>query len=307
MESVTFTLNPLPPFRLDLTVWVLRRRPDNHLDHWDGTTYRRALALRDRVGIVTVRQTGTTASPVLLVALSAQHLDADITKEAATVLEWMLGLQIDLSAFYDMSSGEEKLNELVERFRGVKPPRFPSLFEGFANAVACQQLTLTFGIQLLNRMVYAFGPSLSSGVEAPRSFPSPEDVVGLEPSAFRALGFSRRKGETLIGLASEMLNGRLDPEKLKMLTDESATRSLNALPGIGRWSAEYVLLRSLGRVNVFPGDDVGAQKNLQKWLQLPEPPDYQEVMKLIARWQPYRGLIYFHLLLDRLAAAGHLS
>ncbi|MGB9081663.1 MAG: hypothetical protein WCD00_10210, partial [Desulfuromonadaceae bacterium] len=58
--------------------------------------------------------------------------------------------------------------------------------------------------------------------------------------------------------------------------------------------------------SMFPGDDVGAQKNLQRWLQLPEPPDYEGVQKLLARWQPYGGLIYFHLLLDRLAAAGYL-
>lgn len=299
-------LKPLPPFRLDLTVWVLRRKPDNLLDNWDGTTYRRALSLRNRVGIAAVRQTGTTASPSLLATISAPNLDAEMTREAATVLQRMLGLRTDLSGFYEMCARDEKLNALVERFRGVKPPRFPTLFEGLANAVACQQLTLTLGIQLLNRMVYAFGPSVSPNAEVPRSFPRPEDVAVLDPAAFRALGFSRRKGETLIGLAHEMLNGRLDPERLKVLDDEAALRSLSTLHGIGRWSAEYVLLRTLGRINVFPGDDVGAQTNLQRWLQLPERPDYREVQKLLARWQPYRGLIYFHLLLDRLAAAGHL-
>lgn len=307
MDSETFTLKPLPPFLLDLTVWTLRRRPDNLLDRWDGVTYRRALALRGRVAIVAVRQTGTKVSPTLLVTLSAQHLDADMTKEAAVILERMLGLHIDLSGFYDLAACDRKLSVLAERFRGMKPPRYPTLFEGLANAVACQQLTLSFGIQLVNRIVHSFGPPISPDVDAVHAFPRPDDVAWLEPAEFRALGFSRRKGETLIELAHAMLEGRLAPEELETLDDEAALNALCSLHGIGRWSAEYILLRSLGRLNVFPGDDVGAQKNLQRWLQLPERPDYQGVKKLLARWQPYGGLVYFHLLLERLEAAGQLS
>ncbi len=307
MDSVTFTLKPLPPFRLDLTVWVLRRRAENLLDGWDGVTYRRAIVLQGGVALVAVRQAGSTTSPRLLVTLSASRPDAGAVREAAATLERVLGLRTDLGGFYGLAARDRRLHRLAEHFRGMKPPRFPTLFEGFANAIACQQLTLTFGIQLLNRLVRSFGPPLSPDADAPCAFPRPEDVAELEPEAFRTLGFSRRKGETLIGLAHEMLDGRLAPEALETLDDEAALHTLCALRGIGRWSAEYILLRTLGRTNVFPGDDVGAQKNLQRWLQLPEPPDYQEVRKLSARWQPYGGLIYFHLLLDRLAAAGLLS
>ena len=210
MDSVTFTLKPLPPFRLDLTVWVLRRRPDNLLDRWDGTTYRRALVLRGRVSNISVRQVGTIASPALLVTLSALHLDADMANEAATVLERMLGLRTDLSGFYDLAARDRELLVLAERFRGMKPPRFPTLFEGFINAVACQQLTLTFGIQLLNRLVHTFGPLHSSDADAPHAFPRPEDVAGLDPAAFRSLGFSRRKGETLIDTALNLEAMKVD-------------------------------------------------------------------------------------------------
>lgn len=307
MGSITFTLNPLPPFRLDLTVWVLRRRPDNLLDRWDGSTYQRAFALRNGVAVVAVQQAGSAASPVLRVTLSAPHLATALTQEAAETLELMLGLHRDLSDFYKLAGHDAKLGALAERFQGVKPTRFPSLFEGFVNAIACQQLTLTFGIQLINRLVGAFGLPLSSKEGAPHGFPRPEDVAGLEPEAFRALGFSRSKGETLIRLARTMLEGGLRVEELEALDDVSAIRSLCSLKGIGRWSAEYILLRTLGRTNLFPGDDVGGQRNLQRWLQLPDPLDYDGVRQHLTRWQPYGGLIYFHLLLDRLNEAGQLS
>lgn len=73
------------------------------------------------------------------------------------------------------------------------------------------------------------------------------------------------------------------------------------------WTAEYVLLRGLGRLQVFPGDDVGAQKRLARWLGRPRPLDYAAVQTVVEPWQPYAGLVYFHLLLDGLSHAGALN
>ena len=72
---------------------------------------------------------------------------------------------------------------------------------------------------------------------------------------------------------------------------------LRALRGVGRWTAEYALLRGFGRLHVFPGDDVGARNNLQRWLGLLEPLDYDGVARVLDRWQPFQGLVYLHLLL----------
>jgi DNA-3-methyladenine glycosylase II len=72
---------------------------------------------------------------------------------------------------------------------------------------------------------------------------------------------------------------------------------LRSLRGVGRWTAEYALLRGLGRLHVFPGDDVGARNNLQRWLGLLEPLDYEGVQRVLARWQPFQGFVYLHLLL----------
>ena len=73
-----------------------------------------------------------------------------------------------------------------ERFRGMKPPRFPSVFEGVVNAIACQQVTLTLGIHLLNRLAEGHGPVVA-GEEGPaHAFPRPEDLARLDPDAVAA-------------------------------------------------------------------------------------------------------------------------
>ncbi|EQD67859.1 HhH-GPD family base excision repair protein, partial [mine drainage metagenome] len=87
--------------------------------------------------------------------------------------------------------------------------------------------------------------------------------------------------------------------------DAGAMRMLGTLRGIKRWSAQYVALRGLGRLGVFPVDDVGAHKHLAAWLGLPRL-DAEATAALVRRWQPYAGLVYFHVLLRRLEEAGHL-
>ena len=91
------------------------------------------------------------------------------------------------------------------------------------------------------------------------------------------------------------------------LPDQTAIQALCALRGVGRWNAEYVPLRGLGQTHIFPGDDAGARKHLQRWLHLKNSPDYATVHRVLQRWKPYGGMIYFHLLLDRLAEAGFVK
>jgi DNA-3-methyladenine glycosylase II len=132
-------------------------------------------------------------------------------------------------------------------------------------------------------------------------------LAGLIPSKLRQIGFSIQKGRAIIELAQSIAEGHLDLESFAALSDEAAVMRLLELRGLGRWSAEYVLLRGLGRTHVFPGDDVGARKNLQRWLHLAKPLDYEGVQRVLSRWRRYAGLVYFHLLLDRLAEAGHIN
>jgi DNA-3-methyladenine glycosylase II len=306
MNTATFALEPLPPFRLDLTVWTLRRRPDNQVDRWDGQTYRRLLALGGEPVEVVVTQSAAPEAPRLDVTLTGARLSAEMEASAREALARTLGLRVDLAAFYRFAEADARLGPLVRRFRGVKPPRLPTVFEALVNAIACQQITLTQGIRLLNRLAATHG--LASGADAApaHAFPRPQDLAGCEPEALKSLGFSLHKGRALVELARAITRGRLDLEALAELDDEAAVARLLPLRGVGRWTAEYVLLRGLGRTRVFPGDDVGARNNLRRWLSLPEPLDYAGVARVLSRWKEYGGLIYFHLLLDRLAEAGAL-
>jgi DNA-3-methyladenine glycosylase II len=139
------------------------------------------------------------------------------------------------------------------------------------------------------------------------AFPRPQDVAYRDPESLRRLGFSRQKLRAIIEAARAIVEENLDLEMLVESSDEAALAQLQELRGVGRWTAEYVLLRGLGRWHIFPGDDVGARNNLSRWLGLTDIVDYESVSRTLSQWKPYGGLIYFHLLLDRLADKGHVK
>jgi DNA-3-methyladenine glycosylase II len=304
---MSFQLKPLPPFRLDLTAWVLRRRVDNIWDRWDGQVYRRILILRGQPVEVRVSQSGPPARPKLGITATGPRLALETKPFLTETLNGMLGLQIDLGKFYRFAGKDRLLKGLVQRFRGMKPPRYPTVFEALVNAIACQQFTLTSGIRMLSRMVSAWGVPLSGSAISAHAFPRPADLAGLEMDALRNLGFSRQKAGALIGLSRMITDASLNLEDLEEMDDEGALEKLQELRGVGRWTAEYALLRGLGRFHIFPGDDVGVRNRLQRWLNLREPLDYEGVRRILNRWEPYGGLIYFHLLLTGLDEGGYLN
>jgi DNA-3-methyladenine glycosylase II len=308
MSQNLFFLQPVSPFRLDLTVWALRRRPENAMDRWDGQTYCRVLPLPAAPVEVAVTQIKPPETPELRVLVQGQPLRSPVKAAVTSALERLLGLRIDMAEFYRFSMRHGgQLGQLATRFQGMKPPRFTTVFESVINAIASQQVTRTVGILFLNRLAANYGVALREKDAANHAFPRPEDFAGLCPTDLRQLGFSRQKGRAMIELAKSITEEGLDLEELAALTDEEAVERLCGLRGVGRWTAEYALLRGLGRTHVFPGDDVGARNNLQRWLHLADPLDYASVRRILNRWYPYGGLIYFHLLLDRLAEAGFLQ
>ncbi len=344
---VSVEIVPKQPFRLDLTVWALRRAPVNEVDRWDGVFYRRVVeidgepvelrvgparpeerlrvspAVRggarrgggDPAGEGTIdsernsseRGAANPGNRKLRVVVTEGRNGTSTARPAdRAVVEMVtatLGVDADLTSFYRLATRDERLGLLVSRFEGLKPPRFFTPFEGIVNGIACQQLSVAAGIHLLNRLCRTHGPRLDDAA----GFPSPDVLAKVDPESLRSLGFSRRKAESIVSIARSVVLGELDLEGLHQLDNASVEQVLRRVKGIGRWTAQYVALRGLGRWDVFPVDDVGGQNKVKEWLGLTARPDAAQMERLLAPYEPFRGLIYFHLLLHQLAVAGSVK
>jgi DNA-3-methyladenine glycosylase II len=130
-----------------------------------------------------VTQEGGTEAPVLHVAFEGLRSTANESKrgEVRAALEKMLSLGLDIDPFYALAGADPMLASLAGRFRGVRPPRFASVFECLVNAVALQQLSLDAGLTLVNRLAHAYGASAPTAGSRMCAFPAHAELAAARP------------------------------------------------------------------------------------------------------------------------------
>jgi DNA-3-methyladenine glycosylase II len=172
----------------------------------------------------------------------------------------------------------------------MRPPRFADWFEAFASVVPFQQLSLDAGLAIVGRLVERVGSYVEQRGRRFYAFPTAAAVAGARLAALRGCGLSTRKAESLRCIARAIESGELAEEKLAEMTTADALQTLRELPGIGPWSAALVLLRGLGRMDVFPPGDVGATRRLITLMRLRSEASLRRVIEASG---DQRGYLYF--------------
>jgi DNA-3-methyladenine glycosylase II len=167
---------------------------------------------------------------------------------------------------------------------GQEPHQPP--FVALAYAIASQQLSVKAADTIFKRFCDLFPPE---------RVPDPAKLVLMSPDAIRAAGFSRPKVSFLQDLAARVLDERLPLDKLPALTDDEVFETLTAVKGIGRWTAEVFLVFKLGRMDVFPADDLGLVKAVQRVYGLRKKPTRDRLMIIAEPWRPYRSVAAWYL------------
>jgi DNA-3-methyladenine glycosylase II len=299
------------PYRLDLTATVLRRLSTNIVDVFDGQTYRRLLDAGDAPVLVEVIQSGSelvvelTPSGGELVAEAAPSggervAGADSVAPIVTSVARMLGTDVDLTHFYAVSEEFGWLAKIVRGARGVKPPRYPSLWEAIVNAVVFQQVSIHAAAAILRRVIERYAPPREPGALALTPFVHPRSIADADPPELRALGLSVNKIVALRTLARAVLAGELDGDRLEALPTDELAAQLVTFKGIGPWTAAVIALRGFGRLDTFPLKDSGVARGLRDLSGEPE----LDAAGLLAALGPQRGMLYYHLLLGRLVMRG---
>jgi DNA-3-methyladenine glycosylase II len=287
------------PYRLDLTVSVLRRLSTNIVDVLtpQGEYVRSLAGFREPV-VARVAQTRPDALAVTIEGAAAEHV------QALAIVRRMLGVDRDLSHFDRAAKRVPWLRLLASRMRGVKPPRYPTLWEACVNAIVFQQVSLVAASSILRRMIMALGASIERGDIALRAFPSIESFQGASDNVLRSAGLSANKLGALRRVADALLSRSLDEASLEERPSPEAAALLGRIKGIGPWTATVILLRGLGRLDVFPMKDTSVASNLAFVGGAVAPID---VGRVLAALGPQRGMLYYHLLLARLEARGEVG
>src|SRR5690606_33674413 len=158
--------------------------------------------------------------------------------------------------FYRAAGRIAWLRPLLELGRGVKPPRYPTLWEACVMVILFQQISLQAASSIARRLVEARGVALESDGITLYAFPSAERVLAATDAELRSFGIGPSKVATLRRVGESLGSGELSEEVLEGLPSPEAASVLEGIKGIGPWSASVILLRGLGRLDVFPVTDV---------------------------------------------------
>lgn len=290
-----------PPFHFEATVRVLQRRPTNAVDVWLDGRYLRLFESSGGLTLVEVRNPGTVAHPRVRMRMLAGRDSAAAHAESRALVRRMLGLDVDPAPLRRHAEATAASRATCRALRGMRPPRFATLFEAFASVIPFQQLSLDAGTAIVARLVTRFGRQLVHEGRRFHAFPTARRVAEARLDSLRACGLSRPKSLTLRGIARAIEAGDLRETELARLDTNEALARLVELPGIGPWSAGLVLLRGLGRLDVFPPGDVGAARNLRNLMQIDPRAPLAPVIEGFGR---YRGYLYFCALGGALLRSG---
>lgn len=162
----------------------------------------------------------------------------------------------------------------------LRPSKTGSVFEMLAQAIASQQISGVVARKILERLKALHGGR----------FPSPAQLAGSTAEQLRAVGFSFSKVAALHDLAAHCLDGRLpDDAQLAAMDDEAVIERCVAVRGIGRWTAQMLLMFHFGRQDVMPVDDFGVRKGFQLAYGLKGMPKPKALLAYAERWKPYRS------------------
>lgn len=178
---------------------------------------------------------------------------------------------------------DPKLASLIERVgpctRAV--PHHFSIFYSLMRSITYQQLAGRAAATILARVDRAC---------ADGKRPTPEQVMSTSDEALRAAGLSRNKLAAIRDLATKTLDGTVpDLKTLSRLSDEEIIQCLTEVRGIGRWTAEMLLIFRLDRQDVLPVDDYGVRKGVQLTYKLRKLPDKKRLTTIAEPWRPYRS------------------
>jgi 3-methyladenine DNA glycosylase/8-oxoguanine DNA glycosylase len=278
------------PFHLEATVRVLQRRPANLVDVWAGDRYRRALPTEAGLALVEVTNRGTVDAPDVRLGVVAGELPGRARAEAVETIRRVLGLDVEPAPLGRALAAAPALRAVARGLRGLRPPRFASLFEAFASVIPFQQVSLDSGVAVLSRLVQRLGAPLEHEGGRAHAFPTAAAVAGARLPTLRAAGLSAKKAEALRGVARAVEDGEVTVEGLSAMSSADAVLRLSELPGIGAWSASVVLLRGLGRLDVFPPGDAGVARGLERLLGISSP---RALARLVEGMGDRRGYLYF--------------
>jgi DNA-3-methyladenine glycosylase II len=283
------------PFSFDLALAYLRGSPSTIVERVDETSYRRAIRLGGgaRIAILTVRL--APDGNALTATLTGPDLTDTDSADLVDLVRRLFAVDDDLTEFHQAIESDSAFLAIARRWPGLRPVIVPDLFETTAWAIIGQQINIRFAATCKRALVEAYGTRVSTVDGDYLLFPEADVLAEAREADLAAIQFSRQKIRYIIGLSREIAEGRLNLDEIRALPLEAARERLESIVGIGRWTAEYVLMRGVGHRDVIPAGDGALRRIIGETYGLGRFASEAQVRAVAEAWAGWRGYAAFYL------------
>lgn len=302
-DSSTVLVRPLQPFDFLRTLKFILSPPaglnsrvfEPLMDHFEDGEYRRAVKIDGRPFLYGVSERRNSGNPELRVRILKGPHGGKVPHRVRQGVAQQFATDLDLAPFHRMAGNDHVLTKLVKHFRGMRIPQASSVYECVVCAILEQQVNLTFAHQVKKALVETYGDTLQFEGRNYHAFPEPGILASVTPADLRRLQISGPKARYIIGISRAVVDGAFNLEGLRYVASEEARALLVEQKGIGPWTAEYVCLRALGKLDHLPSADVGLQKAIQFFYRLRKAPTSDRVEQIGRKWAGWRSYATFYL------------
>jgi DNA-3-methyladenine glycosylase II len=213
----------------------------------------------------------------------------------------MFNLDLDVSRFYDRVKNDPTMGKLTHRLFGLRSPTTQTVFEALIDSIVEQQISLKVATSIEKKMIKKFGDSVEVDGEPFYAYPTPERLSRTSIDDLRSCGLSLHKAEYVQTISELEATGRVDLEKLKTVEDtQKIIEQLDLLKGIGSWTAELTVIRSMQRWDALPADDVGLRRVISHYYSGGKKIASEQARHIAEAWGEWRGLAAFYLIVAEL-------
>ncbi len=292
MKPTVISVPALRPFSFAECLRFLDRQLDDCLHVIDGTAVRKVLTIGDRMILVELTGDDEGIHLRILDDGNGSIMHADVGNHVRELFD----MDRDIIPFYELLADHDDLAYMPKVFRGLRMIGIPDLFEALCWSIIGQQINLAFAHRIKRRLVMDYGSLMIYGGVPHHAFPRAEVLADAKPEDLRAMQLSRSKVDYIIGIARAVAEGKVSREVLRHMEDVAERRrSLMELSGVGPWTANYVLMKTMRDPSSIPHGDAGMIKALVDHGMIADRKDKAGIERFFVRFPGWESYTSFYL------------
>jgi DNA-3-methyladenine glycosylase II len=301
-----FVLKCVSPFSFNLTASLFSNGDAQIRSYQDGKFWQ-VIRIDDQLALATVEDSGTIDDPRISVELESNRtMSSDMKNHAKTIIAALFDVEFNPKTFYQQASKDRILKEVSRRLWGLRIPSTATVFEALLDSIVEQQISLDVAHVLERKIVKTFGDILRLDGREYFAYPTPKKLASADIKQLRSCGLSTRKAEYLIEISRLIRDGKLNLESYKNFTDtKKIIEELDKIRGIGVWTAELTIARSMHRYDTIPADDLGLRRVIAHYYCHDKKITGKEARKIAKKWGRWKGLASFYLIIAEATENAH--